>query len=238
VLVLDSYRASEGLLAHAAATGPLVAMHDHGDPPDEAALVVSVAGKGLDEGPERLIGPAYAALRPCYWGLPVREQSSNVERLLVTTGSGQLDALGCELAHALLRAVPSLEVSLVRGPDAHRPAPEGVSTLAAPESLLKALLHADLVITAGGQTMLEAAACGVPCVALALVDNQRAQVALLAGKGALRSIDAANEAVAVVGELMADRATRQRLASVGQATVDGYGAFRIAFAIDKLTEQA
>ena len=39
----------------------------------------------------------------------------------------------------------------------------------------RAVARADVVVSAAGQTMLEAAACGTPCIALPLVDNQREQ---------------------------------------------------------------
>jgi spore coat polysaccharide biosynthesis predicted glycosyltransferase SpsG len=160
-----------------------------------------------------------------------------VERVLVATGSGEFDALGGELAHALAAAAPALQVWLVRGPDARGAAPDEVSTLSAPDSLLTPFLEADLVVTTGGQTVLEAVASGAPCVALPLVDNQRPQVAVLADAKALVRVDTPDEAVVAVGDLIQDGAGRRRLGSVGQATVDGYGALRIAFAIERLAEQ-
>jgi spore coat polysaccharide biosynthesis predicted glycosyltransferase SpsG len=209
-------------------------MHDHGEPPNGAALVVSVAGE-----PTRgwLVGPAYAALRPAFWGLPRRELRSTVERIVVATGSGQLDAVGCELAERLAGALPTLRISLIRGPDAQGSPPAGIEKTDAPESLVEPLLQSDLAVTAGGQTMLEAVATGLPCVALPLVDNQRAQVATLVAAQAVRQAGTPDEAIAAVRELMDDPEGRRRLGSSGQATVDGYGALRIAFEVASLMEQ-
>jgi UDP-2,4-diacetamido-2,4,6-trideoxy-beta-L-altropyranose hydrolase len=236
VLVVDSYRLDSQTLA-AARDVSLVVMHDYGDPPEGAALVVAVAGESSGRPPTRLVGPTYAALRPAFWGLPQRETRPTVERILVATGSGQLDELGCELAEALGNALPAAEVTLVRGPDVQGPAPAGVETLDAPESLFEPLLQVDLAVTAGGQTMLEAAATGTPCVALPLVDNQRPQVAMLARAGAIWPVDTPDEAVGAARELIDDGAGRQRLGAASQRTVDGYGALRIAFEIARLEDQ-
>lgn len=238
VVVVDSYRLRSELLSTAAQTSRLVAMHDQGEPPQGAVLVVDVGGEGPDSSARRLAGPAYAALRPMFWGLPRREPRATVERVLVTTGSGHFGALGCELVEALVAALPTVQVSLVQGPEARGTPAAGIDVLTAPESLLGPLLQADLVVTAGGQTMLEAAATGAPCVALPLVENQRPQVATLSGAGAVHVVDppSADEATRAARELVDDLGARRRLGAAGQAVVDGYGALRIAFEIERLGE--
>jgi UDP-2,4-diacetamido-2,4,6-trideoxy-beta-L-altropyranose hydrolase len=237
-VVVDSYRLPPELISYVAATRRLVAMHDHGDPPEGAALVIAVAGETSDRRKGWLTGPSYSALRPAFWGLPRREPRTTVERILVASGSGQFDALGCELAEMLAEALPAVQVSLVRGPEAKGAAPAAVETLTAPESLLGPLLGSDLVVTAGGQTMLESAATGVPCVALTLADNQCRQLAALADAGAVRPVHPPTPAgtMAAVQELIEDDAARQRLGAAAQAAVDGYGALRIAFEISSLAE--
>src|SRR5436305_9382834 len=52
VLVVDTYRLPAEALSQAAAESRLVVMHDHGEPPENATLVVSAA-----------VDPANAALR-------------------------------------------------------------------------------------------------------------------------------------------------------------------------------
>jgi UDP-2,4-diacetamido-2,4,6-trideoxy-beta-L-altropyranose hydrolase len=235
VLVIDSYRLERESLAGAAPSSRLVVVHDHGRPPQGAALVVSV-GKLPADGAPKLTGLAYAALRPDFWGLPERAPRDDVERVLVTTGSGALGAVGREVAQALAAALPAVRVAVVQGPYATVGAPSGVETIAAPRSLLVPLLEADLVVSAGGQT----AAAGTPCVALPLVENQRAQTDVLAGLGAVRVVDppepsaAASAAVA----LARDPDARRALSEAGQRAVDGYGALRVAFEIALLAGRA
>jgi spore coat polysaccharide biosynthesis predicted glycosyltransferase SpsG len=222
VLVLDTYRLPSEALSRAAAEVRLVVMHDHGEPPENAALVVSAA-----------VDPAKAALRPSFWGLPERQIRDVVERVLVTTGSGGFGEVGPRLAEAVAVALPSASVALVRGPYAASSSPPGVEILDAPDSLLAPLLAADLVLSAGGQTMLEAAATGTPCIAIALVENQRRQAERLAELGAVR-LAAVDHAASAAVELARDPEERRSLSRAGQQAVDGYGAQRVAFAIAEL----
>jgi spore coat polysaccharide biosynthesis predicted glycosyltransferase SpsG len=240
VLVVDAYRLPKEVFVRAAELNRLVVMHDYGAPPADVALVVTVAGEASSNGPRRLTGPAYAALRPDFWGVPERQLREGVERVLITTGGGQLDAVGCELAQALAEALANVSVSLVRGPDATAAAPDGIETLDAPRSLVEPLLRSDLVVCGAGQTMLEAAAAGTPCIALPLAENQRRQGVRLAELGAVRLIDPPDVSgvTAAALELMHDVAERRSLSREGQRSVDGYGALRVAFEIARLARRA
>ena len=227
VLVLDSYKVPAATASSIAGSTPLVVMHDYGEPPPTAALVVSVAGSRSDR-PPMLVGPAYACLRPSYWGLARRRVADEVRSVLVVTGSGG-GGFGGELACALQEALPEAGVRLVRGPYAPS-APPGVTVLEAPESLLEPLLAADLVVGGAGQTILEALATGAPSVALPLVDNQLRQARALADEDAVCLVDqpTVEAAVDAARGLAVDGVTRRRLAERAQATVDGLGALRVA----------
>ena len=166
-----------------------------------------------------------------FWGLPEREVRQRVERVLVTTGAALTD--GVELARQARAALPNTSVALVRGPAARFEAPAGVELVDSPPSLLDELLAADVVITAAGQTALEAAATGTATVAIALVDNQRRNAAALEAADAAVVVDR-DDAVAAAAAL--GHAERVALGRAGQAAVDGFGALRIAFKIARLNE--
>jgi spore coat polysaccharide biosynthesis predicted glycosyltransferase SpsG len=236
VLVIDSYRLPREVIARAAASHRLVFMHDHGSVPPGAALVVSAAARSADDDTRHLDGLAYAALRPGFWGLPPRTLGDGVHGLLVATGGGRLAETGSEVSLVLAAAFPEATVTLVRGPHAATAAPANIKVLEAPRSLLEPLLAADLVVSGAGQTMLEAAAAGTPCVALPLVPNQRRQAAALADLDAVRLVDPprAEAAAAACLELAGDADARRRLSLNGRRAVDGYGALRVAFAIARL----
>ena len=225
-LVLDSYELGGAALP---AGTPVVAMHDYGPSIASAALVVSPAGLGERDG--YLCGFRYVSLRPLFWGLPGRLQNDEVETVLVTAGAGSAAKGGVALATAARTALPDARVRLVvpsgvKGPDT-------VETIEGPASLLDALLEADLVVTAGGQTMLEALAAGAPCVAVCLVENQRRQTERLASEGAIHLAE--REGVgAEVAALAGDAERRRDLVRKGRELVDGFGALRIAFHVDRL----
>ena len=109
----------------------------------------------------------------------------------------------------------------------------GVAVAVSPESLLDLLLAADLVVCAGGQTMLEAAAAGAPCIAVPLVENQVDQVRRLADAGGVR-LAARGDVAGAVSELAGEYAARRALSERGQREVDGFGALRVAYAIAAL----
>ena len=238
VLFVDSYRIPRDELARIAASTALVVMHDHGAIPEGAALVVSTSAPPPGGHAARLIGLEYASLRPAFWGLPRRVLRSSIEDVLVTVGSGLFAEVGSEIAAALAAGLPHARVTLVCGPYATNSGPAGVALLDAPDSLLHPLLQADLAVSASGQTMLEAAAAGTPCVALPLVANQREQALRLADHGGARVVDPPDpgEITAAAVELAESAHARRELSLNGQRAVDGYGALRVAFYIARLAE--
>jgi spore coat polysaccharide biosynthesis predicted glycosyltransferase SpsG len=219
-IVLDTYTMPADERDALAALAPLACFYDLGEVPRGAALVI---GPGGD-----LAGLRHAALRAPFWGLPERRVRGAVERVLVTTGGGALRDAGSALAAQVAGVLPDAVVALVRAPLARFDAPPGVELVDAPASLLHEFLAADVVVTAAGQTSLEAVATGAATVALPLVDNQRANAAELERAGA--ALVVTPEAVpAAIASL--DTARREALARAGQAAVDGYGALRIAFRV-------
>jgi spore coat polysaccharide biosynthesis predicted glycosyltransferase SpsG len=239
VLVLDSYRLDDEARTTMTASRRFAVMHDYGGAPERAALIVAAAGTAPTDDPRWLAGLRYAALRPSYWGLPPRVANDDVRRILVTTGGGELSEIGATAARAIRRAIPGASVTLVLGPHAGPPANlAGIDVLDAPESLADEMLESDLVVTAGGQTMLEAAATGAACIAVPLVDNQLGQTRLLAAADAICTVDEpdADRVASLVADLAGNAARRRKLGRNAQDAVDGYGALRVAFQIARLLD--
>ena len=217
-VLVDSYRTPREVLERLAAATRLAVMDDDGDPPAGAALVVDAAAD-----------LSHACLRPAFWGLPPRPTRARVERVVVTTGGGDPGGRGAALAGSARDQLPGAQVLLVRGPQAPDEAPEGVDVVRSPPVLLDLLLDADLVVSGGGQTMLEAAACGAPCVAVPLAANQERQV------NALVRVGAVSTDLSGLAALAAGATARADMAAAAQRAVDGYGALRVAFALERLT---
>jgi UDP-N-acetylglucosamine:LPS N-acetylglucosamine transferase len=138
------------------------------------------------------------------------------------------------LAAAARGAAPHATIALVRGPQATSPLPPGVEAVAGAASLAAELARADLVVCGAGQTALEAAATGAPAVVVPLAENQHHNAAALRAADAARVADRIEDVAAAVAELIGDAAARAALGARAQRAVDGYGAFRIAWAVERL----
>ncbi|WP_445147910.1 hypothetical protein [Baekduia sp. Peel2402] len=218
-LLVDAYGAD---LAALGGGRPVATFWDGvGDPPDDAALAITLSGPD---------GVRLACLRPMFWGggapRPVAEVA---RRVLVTTGGGAAGgagALAAAVRDAVAAAPGGVEVALLLGPYATEEPPDGVEVVRAPERMVDVLQAADVVVSAAGQTMLEALCAGTPCVALAVVDNQRAQLRRVGD--AVRAVADVAGAAAATAELLGDATARRALASAGRELVDGFGALRVA----------
>jgi spore coat polysaccharide biosynthesis predicted glycosyltransferase SpsG len=219
IAVIDGYRFDPTRLAARVA---VALFHDGGEVPPGVALVIAP----IAHGDGWLNGFEYACLRREFWE---REPHQGGAGVLVTTGAG---SEGDELAEAVAAALDTPTV--VRGPASQLRAPAGAIVLDAPPSLRAPLRAADVVIATGGQTSLEAAACGTPAVLLALDRAQAEQAERLARAGAALLADTPQSAARAAQDLLADREQRAHMSEAGQRTVDGRGAQRVARRVEAL----
>lgn len=227
IAVLDSYDMGPGELRERCEAGRVAAFHDEGPFP-AADRVVSVGTPPDTAHPGLLAGLLYAPLRAGYWDAGPRATRDRPERVLVATGSADDGSFGAAVADAVAARLPGMTVALV-GAGA---LPEGSAVEAVPrrDSLAGEMAASDLIVTAAGQTMLEAAALGLPAVAVVTAENQRAQAARLAEAGAAELVDGADpdEIASRAAALGADAARRAALSAAAQRSVDGRGAHRVA----------
>lgn len=178
-----------------------------------------------DAGP--LCGLACACLRRAYWSRAPREPSERVERILVTIGGSDAGGRVGDLAARVKQLVPEATVALIRGPFSDSDLPPGVEPVDAPPTLHELLAANDLVVTAAGQTMLEALCVGTPAVALIRAPNQRRQAESVAAAGAAL-ISSEDELGDAIRHLSDDAGARRELTERGQEVIDGLGAHRVA----------
>jgi spore coat polysaccharide biosynthesis predicted glycosyltransferase SpsG len=155
--------------------------------------------------------------------------------VLLTLGGSDPQGLTPAITQALSAAgIPS---TTVLGPG-YRGAPIA-GALRDPADFAHAIAGAELVVTAFGHTLIEAAHLGVPCVALAVRDGDAADAEAFCAHGFATWIDlsggpAPERVAAEVARLHADPAARATMGERGRALVDGRGAARVAAALREL----
>jgi UDP-2,4-diacetamido-2,4,6-trideoxy-beta-L-altropyranose hydrolase len=250
-LVVDSYAVMPASFsAWRRCVRSLVVLDDLADRQLDVDVVVNgspyAAELNYRTGPDavRLLGPRYALLRPWFRDRPRRRVAARVTRVLVTLGGADPESSTMAVVEAVQRALPEAALDVVIGP-LFGPVPELDRRAAgdpprlrlhrALDDLSTLMAAADLAISAGGQTLYELAAAGVPTVALCLADNQEPNVAALAGVSLLSAGRVHEEAAGRFNRveegcrrLAADPGLRERMSDAGRALIDGQGAARVA----------
>jgi spore coat polysaccharide biosynthesis predicted glycosyltransferase SpsG len=125
-----------------------------------------------------------------------------------------------------------MEVTLAVGPWATPAADGAVRTVHVDDGLGPWLAESDIVVTAGGVTLLEAMYLGRPTVALQIAANQRRAVSSAVRAGAAVEAEPEPRAVAEsVSCLARDAAVRRRLSACAHQMIDGRGPARVVESI-------
>lgn len=192
-----------------------------------------------------LLGPEYVPLRKEFTGVDytVRERA---ERVLITTGGSDKYNLGAELLKRALTGADTadLQYTVVSGAYnihfwglqelARRH--ENVQVRSNVSDMSRLMRDSDLAVSAGGSTMYELSAVGVPVICFSFVDNQERIVKGFAEKGLVsfggdylaQGESMPEEIVYHMGRLAADYNLRKSYSHKLRNLVDGQGAMRIA----------
>jgi UDP-2,4-diacetamido-2,4,6-trideoxy-beta-L-altropyranose hydrolase len=255
VLVVDSYSVPSEAFTRwrGLARAGLVVLDDLADRALDVDVVINGSPHAADleyrTAPDalKLLGPAYALLRPHFRDLAPHEVRPTVSRVLVTLGGADPHGSTSGVVEAVRRALPDARLDVVIGslfgdvPELERMAarePALTQLHRGVTDLSTLMAEADVAVSGGGQTLYELAASGLPTVAVCLADNQEGNIAALDGVTLLRGGRAPEAAIADYREvedscrrLGADPTLRARLSRAGQGLIDGRGASRAADAI-------
>ena len=162
--------------------------------------------------------------------------------MLVSLGGGPRRGRALAIARAIAARIPHAAVRVVAGFTAGTSGGAGAIRCTGPVDGLRAeLLRCDVAVVAGGVSLYEACAAGVPAVALPVVGPQRPTVQAFVRHGACRgvsTVSASPDTVAqAVADLAADAPTRRALARRAQKLVDGGGSVRVAAALAQLVRR-
>lgn len=214
-----------------------------------------------------LLGCKYAPLRKEFWKLPAKQIRQTVKKVLVVTGGtdeyhfmrGFVEALlsqrnlfaGVEftlICGAFNREIDEIRMlsedyladdwkSISDNETDRKTDTMRIKIYPSLPTLKDAMLETDLLITAGGTTLYEMAACGTPGICFSMADNQLDNVKGFAVRdlvwyaGDIRKDFSFDRLIEMMKDLMQDHAARDAVSKKLRALVDGKGAERIVDAV-------
>jgi UDP-2,4-diacetamido-2,4,6-trideoxy-beta-L-altropyranose hydrolase len=194
-----------------------------------------------------LRGPAHMILDPRVLAHRRRRTRPQALRVLIALGGGvHVYRLAARIARAVAARVPGVRIRAAAGfaSPQRRPALPRGRWVSAPGGLSAELSKATVAIVAGGVTLYEACAMGVPAVAVAMTRAQRLTVRGIDRHGA--AIDAGAPPTGgatiarvadAVAALVLDARQRRSLSAAGRRLVDGRGALRVARRVRALSRR-
>lgn len=250
VLVTDLIAPSEHYLARLKQTGVrLISIDEIGSITFPSDLVFNCNSVSparnyrTSNGTKVFIGQEYALLKEEFCNpeaIPVRQA---VRKILVTCGGTDMKGLSLKALQALQPLSQALEIVFVQGLDfkfrqelAQLLAKmTTITVLKNVKEMRSTMQSADIAVAAGGTTMYELAALGVPAVILGQYRHQDEFASQLAKQRALINLglgkEVTTQAIAQAVEELLPWQRRKEMSAAAKLAIDGQGAMRVAHII-------
>lgn len=143
---------------------------------------------------KHLLGSKYNLLRGEFSNLPKRKAKKEIENILITTGAADPKDMTKVFLELCQSVCPQATCHLIIGnafqkkKEWEKEQTEKVKVYQSPKSMSEIMLQCDIAISAGGSTVYELAACGVPTLAFLYSENQRGVVEYLSQRGYMSNI--------------------------------------------------
>ncbi len=256
-MLVDSYEVTPAYLAGLHQMVSVAYMDDlHAFPYDVDMVINYSSGASKEEYAHQsykdtrfLLGRTYTPLRPEF-AEGVRKISPDTDAIFITTGgTDPYDMVSRLLSHMESSPLARHDKHIVLGKFYH--AEESLRRRQETDSSLyiyrdiphirEIMMQCDVAVSAGGTTLCELAACGIPTVAFTMADNQMngtihfadAGAVIYAGDVRKNEEAAAENIVSALASLTQNPEKRRHLAATSHAMIDGCGAGRIAEALVK-----
>ena len=261
-LVTDSYRVDE---AYFAAVRPVTPVSVYVDdlnrfPVDVDGVIngnVNAEALGYDKWPvtvRRWLGCRYNLLREEFRDLPQKTTPAVVQKILLTGGGGDSGPVLAFLARSLLNSsafaaiclemvAPTQSVADADLIELERSYPQQVLVHRDVMDMVPLMQQCDLALSAGGTTLYELCAVGVPRLTYVLASNQREIVEEMSRQEQAVNLGPISElhaeaVVQTVAELIGNFEKRERMSRKGRELVDGRGADRVVKAVGEVLAAA
>ena len=251
VLVVDdpSINAVRSWVRRARRVGvPVATIHDLGIAAIDSDLVIDGSvhtPRGVKGHCGTLRGLPYMILDPGVRAMRQKLTRAVPRRILVVLGGGSRLTASARLVRMIAARMRDVEIRVAAGFSGGRRVPAlAIGTwIHARDGLAKELASASVAVLAGGVTLYEACALGVPSVAIALNRAQHVTIRALARRGA--TVDAGvvtgdkalTRVAREVERLVVDAAARRQMAMAGRRLIDARGAARVAARLRHLPAQ-
>jgi len=248
-VLLDSYFVTSNYMKTVQREVPLIYMDDLNtfDYPADLVINYMLYAKQFVYPPNKryLLGPKYALLRKEFQDVPKRTEFGLVRHVLVSAGGADPGRVTLECIRYLLEHEKSGDFvyhiilgSMNQDTTAIENLSEGQGQIVLHRQItdMCSLMQVcDVAISAGGTTLFELCACGVPTVTYVLADNQMmnaaafAEAGLMLNAGDIRGdVFCAERLFKLLDTLVSDCTLRRKMAGRMQNLIDGHGAERLA----------
>jgi spore coat polysaccharide biosynthesis predicted glycosyltransferase SpsG len=201
-------------------------------------------------GLDYLVGPEYIFLRKEFWNVPLKTTKETIDSVMITLGGTEIGGILGEIVCHLGRIFPNFCKHIVLGPQStdlinyfkklNLGSTTRIEIAPNAEKIKHIMSKCDVLISGGGQTVLEALAMGLPSIIIGVADNQLHSIKMLENTkvikyaGTISDQDLLNKLSSQLEDLN-DKTLRRQMSVLGQKLVDGKGARRI---VNKLIAKA
>ncbi len=255
-LLIDTYFADAGYFRRAAQAAKTACIFDMGDVSTPCDLLIDYNidydNYQFSGAKKMLLGSRYIPLREEFGSCGPALIRERVGTVMITTGGADTFNVTGRLIRALRGRPEFATVTFhvvigalnVHAREIRKEAAAAGNFICHEDvsNMAELMRKSDAILSAGGTTLYEICACGLPCVAFSIADNQnlaiqtmqQKEMMLSAGIFAEDAQQCITEIVEGLLRLTRSRALRQTLSQNASAQVDGRGAERIAEALMKL----
>lgn len=203
--------------------------------------LINASNLNYDEnGIKYLLGSKFTPLRSDFWDSPKLKINNDINTILITMGGNDLRNLTpkiLKLLNANFKEITKkiiISNSFINNFEIETLKNESVELIYSPSSseMIRAMLDADLAISASGQTLYELACIGVPTIAIGIIDNQGDNIKNWLNEGFIEYAGYWNENNLLNNildkiEFLKDKNHRYEKKLKGIRVIDGKGSLRI-----------